>query len=250
MPPRTALILAAGRGERMRPLTETTPKPLLSVGGKRLVEWHLEALARAGVHHVVINVAHLAALFEPALGDGSRYGVAIRYSREGDEPLETGGGLLHALPLLGDAPFLAVNGDTWCDLDFATLPSEPRGVAHLVLVDNPPHHPRGDFELHDDGTVSADPVPTASHVGATRGSRKLTFAGIGVYRADLFEQWRDVVGDTPGARELPPRFALAPLLRAAMSRGLVSGEHHRGAWHDIGTPHRLAELDAALTPHP
>jgi N-acetyl-alpha-D-muramate 1-phosphate uridylyltransferase len=243
----TALILAAGRGERMRPLTDATPKPLLAVGGKRLVEWHIEALARAGIREIVINVAHLAAQFEPALGDGARYGVRIRYSREGDEPLETGGGMLHALPLLGTAPFLAVNGDVWCDVDFATLPAEPRGLAHLVLVANPPHHPRGDFALHAEGSVSADPAPTASHVGSLRGSHNLTFAGIGVYRADLFEHWRDVIGDTAGSRETPPRFALAPLLRAAMSRGLVSGEHHRGAWHDIGTPDRLAELDLSLS---
>ena len=248
MPPRNALILAAGRGERMRPLTDATPKPLLVVAGKRLIEYHLEALARAGVRDVVVNVAHLADRFEPALGDGSRYGLAIRYSREGDEPLETGGGMLHALHLLGDAPFLAVNGDIWCDLDLATLPSEPRGLAHLVLVGNPAHHARGDFELHENGSLSADAVPTASHVGGTLASRKLTFAGIGVYRPDLFESWREVIGDTPGSREVPPRFALAPLLRAAMARGLVTGEHHRGTWHDVGTPHRLAELDASLAP--
>lgn len=247
-PPRTALILAAGRGERMRPLTDAAPKPLLVVAGKRLIDYHLEALARAGVREAVVNVAHLAAQFEPALGDGSRYGVRIRYSREGDEPLETGGGMLHALPLLGDAPFLAVNGDILTDFDFATLPREPRGVAHLVLVDNPPHHPRGDFELHEDGSLSAEAVPTASHVGGAAASRNLTFAGIGVYRADLFERWREVIGDTPGSREVPARFALAPLLRAAMARGLVSGEHHRGAWHDVGTPQRLAELDASLSP--
>ncbi len=241
-----ALILAAGRGERMRPLTDATPKPLLTVGGKRLIEWHLEALARAGVREVVINVAHLAAQFEPALGAGARYGLSIRYSREGDEPLETGGGMLNALPLLGDAPFVAVNGDIWCDFDFATLPREPRGLAHLVLVDNPPHHPRGDFVLGDEGLLSSEPVPAASHVGAAEATRNLTFAGIGVYRAGLFDGWRRVIGDTPGARETPPRFALAPLLRDAMARGLVSGERHRAAWHDVGTPHRLADLDASL----
>ena len=246
-PPRTALILAAGRGERMRPLTDATPKPLLTLGGRRLIDWHLEALARAGVREVVVNVAHLAAQFGPALGDGSRYGVTIRYSHEGDEPLETGGGMLHALPLLGDAPFVAVNGDIHTDFDLAALPAEPRGLAHLVLVENPPHHPRGDFALHEDGSLSAEAVPTASHVGSAASSRNLTFAGIGVYRADLFERWREVIGDTPGSREVPPRFALAPLLRAAMARGLVSGEHHRGAWHDVGTPHRLAELDASLS---
>lgn len=241
-----ALILAAGRGERMRPLTDATPKPLLVVGGRRLIEWHLDALARAGFREVVVNVAHLAAQFEPALGDGSRHGVSIRYSREGDEPLETGGGMLHALPLLGPGPFLAVNGDTWCDIDFAALRREPRGVAHLVMVDNPPHHPRGDFRLGDDGLLSSETVPAASHVGAADATRNLTFSGIGVYRHELFERWREVIGDVPGAREAPPRFALAPLLRDAMRRGAVSGEHHRGAWQDVGTPHRLAELDAAL----
>ena len=243
---RRALILAAGRGERMRPLTDTTPKPLLEAGGKRLVEWHLEALARAGFTDVVINVAHLAHCFEPVLGDGARYGVSIRYSREGDEPLETGGGMLHALALLGDAPFVAVNGDIHTDFDFATLRAEPRALAQLVLVDNPPHHPRGDFVLENDGRVTAEAVPAASHLGTTESTRNLTFAGIGSYRAELFERWREVIGDTPGAREMPPRFALAPLLRAAMGRGLVDGVHHRGAWTDVGTPHRLAELDAAL----
>ena len=152
----------------------------------------------------------------------------------------------HALPLLGDAPFLAVNGDVWCDVDFAALPHAPRGLAHLVLVDNPPHHPRGDFRLHEDGAVSSEPVPAASHVGAAPATHNLTFSGVGVYRPAVLARWREVVGDTPGAREDPPRFGLAPLLRDAMSRGLVSGEHHRGAWHDIGTPHRLAELDASL----
>ncbi|HVF34873.1 MAG TPA: nucleotidyltransferase family protein [Candidatus Saccharimonadia bacterium] len=248
--PRTALILAAGRGMRMRPLTDSVPKPLLPLGGRRLIEWHLEALARAGVRDVVVNVAHLAAQFEPALGDGSRYGVGIRYSDEGEEPLETGGGMLHALPLLGAAPFIAVNGDIHCDFDFAALPHEPRGVAHLVLVDNPPHHPRGDFVLGEAGTLSSESAPSASHLGAVAATRNLTFAGIGVYRADLFDDWRGVIGDTPGARETRPRFALAPLLRDAMRGGLVTGLHHRGTWHDIGTPHRLAELDATIGREP
>ena len=145
-----ALILAAGRGERMRPLTDTTPKPLLPVRGKPLIAWHLERLAAAGVRDVVVNIAWLADCFEPALGDGSRWGLRLHYSREGDEPLETGGGMQHALPLLGDAPFLAVNGDIWCDFDFATLPREPQGLAHLVMVDNPGHNPGGDFALGDD----------------------------------------------------------------------------------------------------
>ena len=133
-----ALIFAAGLGERMRPLTDTTPKPLLEVGGKRLVEWHLEKLAACGIEDVVINTSWLAEQFPEVLGDGARWGLRIRYSHEGTTPLETGGGMLHALPLLGDESFLLVNGDTWTDLDFATLPREPEGLAHLVMVDCPP----------------------------------------------------------------------------------------------------------------
>ena len=165
-----ALVFAAGKGERMRPLTDTTPKPLLPVRGKPLIEWHLEKLAAMGVQDVVINTSWLAHAFEPALGQGERWGLRLHYSHEGPEPLETGGGMLHALPLLGDAPFLAVNGDIWCDFDFAALPREPRGLAHLVMVDNPDHHPRGDFALDTDGGLHAD------------GEARLTFAGIGVYR--------------------------------------------------------------------
>ena len=218
---RSALIFAAGRGERMRPLTERTPKPLLEAGGKRLVEWHLEALARAGIRDVVLNLSHLAAQFPLALGDGSRWNLRIRYSEEGPEPLETGGGMLRALPLLGDAPFIAVNGDIWTDFDYATLPDDPAGIAHLVLVDNPPQHPNGDFVLRD-GLVHDEPAP------------RLTFAGIGVYRPELL---RDAA---------PGKFSMVPHLRAAMRRGQVSGVHHRGAWTDVGTPERLAALDRRL----
>ena len=225
-----ALIFAAGKGERMRPLTEHTPKPLLDVGGERLIERHLRALARIGVDEVVINTSWLAEQFPATLGDGSRYGLKIRYSHEGAEPLETGGGMLHALPLLGDAPFVAVNGDISCDLDFATLPQEPRGLAHLVLVDNPEHHPNGDFALAADGRVDADAQPT------------LTFAGIGVYRPALLARWFDDVHDAEGAHLAPPRFKLAPVLKAAMRRRLIDGIHHRGAWTDVGTPERLAAL--------
>ena len=225
-----ALVFAAGKGERMRPLTDHTPKPLLPVRGKPLIAWHLERLAAAGVRDVVVNIAWLADRFEPALGDGSRWGLRLHYSREGAEPLETGGGMLHALPLLGDAPFLAVNGDIWCDLDFAALPREPRGLAHLVMVDNPDHHPRGDFALDAEGRLHAD------------GDARLTFAGIGVYRPALLAAWREVIGPAPGADETPPRFKLAPLLRAAMARGEVDGRHHRGEWTDVGTPQRLAAL--------
>jgi MurNAc alpha-1-phosphate uridylyltransferase len=233
-----ALVLAAGRGERMRPLTLHTPKPLLEAGGRRLIEYHLDALARAGWREVVINLAHLADQFAPALGDGSRYGLAIRWSPEGDEPLETGGGILNALPRLG-AGFAVVNGDIHCDFPLERLPEEPEGLAHLVLVDNPAHHPGGDFWLDAAGRVHADADPGND-------ARRLTFAGIGAYRRTLFDDWRAVVGDRPGADAVPPRFPLAPLLRAAMRRGAVTGVHHAGRWTDVGTPERLAELDAAL----
>ncbi|WHZ20870.1 MAG: nucleotidyl transferase [Rhodanobacteraceae bacterium] len=234
-----ALLFAAGRGERMRPLTDTTPKPLLAAGGKRLIEWHMERLATSGIREVVINIAHLADQFPEALGDGSRYGLRIQYSREGDVPLETGGGMLHALPLLGDAPFLAINADTFTDFDFAALPREPHGVAELVLVDNPPQHPQGDFGIGADGKLlqRADSPGTA---------HALTFAGIGVYRPDILRGWRSIIGDVPGARETPPRFPLTPLLRAAIARYEIAWLHHQGFWTDVGTPERLAALDARL----
>ncbi|MBP6627100.1 MAG: nucleotidyltransferase family protein [Arenimonas sp.] len=227
-----ALVFAAGKGERMRPLTNTTPKPLLQVHGKPLIAWHLEKLAALGVTDAVINVSWLADCFAPALGDGSRWGLRLHYSHEGSEPLETGGGMLHALPLLGDAPFLAVNGDIWCDYDFGRLPRAPEGLAHLVLVDNPEHNPGGDFELAASGQVLA------------AGDSRLTFSGIGVYRPALFAGWRATIGSAPGAELTPPRFKLAPLLRAAMRAEAVTGEHHRGRWTDVGTPERLAALSA------
>lgn len=229
-----ALVFAAGRGERMRPLTDATPKPLLAAGGKPLVAWHLERLAAIGVREVVVNTSWLGARFPEALGDGARWGLRIRYSPEGDEPLETGGGMLNALPLLGDdAPFLLVNGDVWTDFDFARLPREPAGLAHLVLVDPPAHAARGDFALDAHGLLHAD------------GRQRLTYAGIGVYRPRLLEGWRDIVGPVrePGGK---PKFPLAPILRAGMASGAISGEHHRGRWTDVGTPARLADLDAAL----
>ncbi|HEY9130682.1 MAG TPA: nucleotidyltransferase family protein [Dyella sp.] len=232
---RHALILAAGLGERMRPLTDRTPKPLLSVGGKPLIVWHLEKLAAADVRYVVINTSHLAEQFPEALGDGSRWGLRIRYAYEGPTPLETGGGMLNALPLLGPEPFIAVNGDIWTDADFATLPSAPAGLAHLMLVDNPAHHPAGDFILGP-----------ANQVQDKGGSRKLTFSGVGIYRPELFAGWRDAIGDTPESTMKPPRFKLAPVLCAAMGHGAVSGSHHTGSWTDVGTPERLAALDAAL----
>lgn len=216
-----AMILAAGRGERMRPLTDHTPKPLLQVGGQYLIAHHLQALAEAGFHEVVINHAYLGEQIVAALGDGQRFGVQIRYSAE-QQALETGGGIFKALPLLGDAPFLVINGDIWCDYPLQGLRSCEPTLAHLVMVDNPPQHPAGDFVL-DGGRLHDGP------------GTRLTFSGIGVYQPALF------AGCEPGA------FPLAPLLRAAMARGAVSGEHYQGQWHDIGTPQRLAALERALS---
>ena len=230
---RQALIFAAGLGERMRPLTDTTPKPLLQAGGKPLIVWHLEKLAAIGVRDVVVNISWLADRFEPALGDGSRWGLRLHWSHEGAPPLETGGGMLHALRLLDDAPFIAVNGDIWSDFNFAALPAEPAGDAHLVLVDNPEHNPQGDFAL-DGARVRSD------------GGAKLTFSGIGVYRPSLLQGWREVIGDAAGVEATPPRFKLAPLLRASMAEGRITGTHHMERWTDVGTPERLAQLDRLL----
>lgn len=238
-----ALLFAAGRGERMRPLTDATPKPLLRAGGVMLIEYHLRRLAAAGVTEVVVNVSHLAEQFPAALADGSRYGLHIQYSREGPQPLETGGGMLNALPLLGDAPFLAVNADICTDFDFGSLLHAPRGVAELVLIDNPPQHPQGDFGIAADRTL----LPRADSPGA---QRALTFAGIGTYRPAILHDWARVVGDAPGARETPPRFSLTPLLRAAIAHGEVPWRHHQGFWTDVGTPERLAALDARLRQRP
>ncbi|HWS78078.1 MAG TPA: nucleotidyltransferase family protein [Thermomonas sp.] len=233
-----ALIFAAGLGERMRPLTDATPKPLLAVGGKPLVEWHLEKLAAIGIRDVVINTSWLADQFPAALGDGDRWNLRIAYSYEGGTPLETGGGMWNALPLLGDAAdsndaFLLVNGDVWTDYDFARLPREPRGLAHLVMVDRPPQATHGDFALDDEGLVRAD------------GEHRLTYSGIGVYRPQLFDGWREIVRE-PAVIDGKPKFPLAPILRAHMAAGSISGEHHRGRWTDVGTPERLQQLDAEL----
>jgi MurNAc alpha-1-phosphate uridylyltransferase len=216
------MILAAGRGVRMRPLTDRRPKPLLTVGGKSLIVHLLEALARAGLRQIVINYAHLGEQIATALGDGQRYGVRIAYSPEGAEGLETGGGIHRALPLLDSDPFVVVNGDIWTDYPFERLPLAIKGLAHLVLVDNPEHHPQGDFCLNA-GRVTE------------HGTARLTFSGIGVYRHALFRDCR------------PGKFPLAPLLRAAMARGQVSGEHYSGMWCDIGTPQRLAALERQLS---
>lgn len=231
---RHALIFAAGLGERMRPLTDRTPKPLLPVGGKPLIVWHLEKLAAAGVNYVVINTSHLAEQFPATLGDGSRWGLRVRYAYEGPTPLETGGGMLNALPLLGSGPFIAVSGDAWCDADFSVLPAEPRGFAHLLMTDNPEHHPQGDFRLDAGGQLHADGAP------------RLTYSGIGVFRRELLDGWPEALGDTPGVDAKPPRFKLRPLLETAMARGKVDGSHHRGAWTDVGTVARLAQLESAL----
>ena len=223
-----AMILAAGRGERMRPLTDRIPKPLLSVGGKPLIVWHLERLAKAGLRDVVINHAHLGEQIETSLGDGARWNLGIRYSPEPPGALETAGGIANALPLLGsecdDSAFLVINGDIFCDWSPAAMMLASADLAHLVLVPNPEQHPRGDFRL-DGGRVRDNGEPTH------------TFAGIGVYRPELF------ASVTRGQRA-----KLAPLLRAAMAERRVSGELHAGCWVDVGTPQRLAELDRQLGP--
>lgn len=217
----TAMILAAGRGERMRPLTDRVPKPLLEVAGKPIIQYHIEGLRAAGFRSIVINHAHLGQQIVDRLGDGKDFGVRIHYSPEPPGALETGGGIRHALPLLGEGSFLVVNGDVWCDYPFQQLYREPEGLAHLVLVDNPLHHPAGDFVLQGDRVTD-------------EGEKRLTFSGIGLYRAALFS-------DMPDAP-----FPLAPLLRQAMVAGKVSGEYYSGWWLDIGTPQRLAELDQQL----
>lgn len=215
------MILAAGRGERMRPLSDTIPKPLLEAGGKPLIVHLIEQLARAGMKEIVINHSHLGEQIESYLADGGRYGAHIAYSHEQDGGLETGGGIFKALPLIDTDPFVVVNGDIWTDFPFDRLPTRLKGLAHLVLVDNPPQHPLGDFSLHD------------SRVQA-QGTPRLTYSGIGVYARALFADCR------------AGKFPLAPLLRSAMERGQVSGEHYAGRWRDVGTPQRLSALDLEL----
>lgn len=225
------MILAAGRGERMRPLTDRVPKPLLNVRGRPLIEWVIEALARAGVTELVVNHAHLGTQIVEALGRGERLGVSIQYSPE-REALETAGGVAQALHLLGEAPFLVVNSDVYCDYDFSALAARAASfaggddLAHLVMVDNPAHHPEGDFALAG-GRIAERGAPQAM----------LTFSGIGLYSPRLFS------GITPGQKA-----PLAPLLRKAMAAGRIGGERHAGLWNDVGTPERLAllnTLDAA-----
>jgi len=228
------MILAAGRGERMRPLTDRTPKPLLPVGGKPLIVWHIERLRVAGFSRIVINHAHLGQQIEAALGNGAAFGVSIDYSREGSA-LETAGGIATALPLIESEVFPVVNGDIYCEYDFSRL-AEPlarlaagHDQAHLVLVDNPPHHPQGDFVL-EAGRVTATPL--------TPNPSRLTFSGIGIYHRALF-------ADTPAGEKAP----LAPLLRLAIDAGRASGEHFGVRWVDVGTPERLQQLDESLRTH-
>ncbi|WP_374339270.1 N-acetylmuramate alpha-1-phosphate uridylyltransferase MurU [Methyloversatilis sp.] len=220
------MILAAGRGERMRPLTDRLPKPMLEVGGKPLIVWHIEGLIAAGIRELVINHAHLGHKMVEALGDGSELGARIAWSAEPAGALETAGGIAHARHLLGDTPFVVVNGDIWCNADFAALAQAASALhaegdlAHLLLVPNPAHNPGGDFVVR--GTRVFDDS-----------TDRLTFSGIGAYHPSLFD---GLDPDTPAK--------LAPLLRAAMREGRVSGALHRGHWYDVGTPQRLAEVDA------
>ena len=221
-----AMVLAAGRGERMRPLTLERPKPLLEAGGVPLIVHHLRALRDAGCPDVVVNLSWLGEQIRAALGDGTAHGVRIAWSEEGPEPLETGGGIFRALPLLLPGPFLVVNGDVWTDVDYRTLGDAlaPGDLAHLVLVANPGHNPNGDFAL-DRGRIVEDAGP---------GIPRYTYSGVGVYRPELFDGCRDGI------------FKLAPLLRAAARAGRVGARVHLGAWMDIGTPERLADLDRKL----
>ncbi|MDR1424511.1 MAG: nucleotidyltransferase family protein [Azoarcus sp.] len=223
-----AMILAAGRGERMRPLTDTCPKPLLAVAGKPLIVRHIERLAAAGIVDLVINHAHLGHMLEAALGDGAACGVHIRFSPEPPGALETAGGIRQAMQFLGDDPFVVINGDVFCDADLKALAakagtlSATGDLAHLLLIDNPEHHPQGDFALLD-GRVLDGREP------------RLTFSGLAAYHPKIFANI-----------EAGQHARLAPQLRAAMAEDRVSGEHYRGRWVDVGTPQRLAALDARL----
>ena len=221
-----AMILAAGRGERMRPLTDHTPKPLLKVGGKALIVWHLENLARAGFKEVVINHAHLGSQIEAALGDGSQWGLQISYSPE-EKALETAGGIAYALPLLTqngseNEPFLVVNGDTFTDIDFANILLPANMLAHLMLVDNPPQHSQGDFSIHNGLLIN-------------QGEPMRTFSGVGVYHPSLFASIKR--GDAA---------KLAPLLRQAIAENKATAQYYQGVWHDIGTPERLKALNKLM----
>jgi N-acetyl-alpha-D-muramate 1-phosphate uridylyltransferase len=217
-----AMILAAGRGERMRPLTDHTPKPLLPVASKPLIEHTINQLVSAGFTDIVINHAHLGQQIEDQLGNGSHLGANISYSPEGDQALETAGGIINALPLLGKDVFLVVNGDIATDFPFVELKKISVDLAHIVLIDNPPHHTQGDFALDSSGNVTEN------------ASQRYTFSGIGLYHPDLFSK-------TP-----PGKSKLAPLLREAIAAKKITGQHYSGFWMDIGTPERLQELDDRL----
>ncbi|MDT4290793.1 nucleotidyltransferase family protein [Methylomonas sp. MO1] len=220
-----AMILAAGRGERMRPLTDHTPKPLLKAAGKALIEFTIENLAAAGFGDIVINIAHLGEQIKDYCGNGKRWNVSIVYSDEGETALETAGGIAKALPLLGDEPFLVLNADIICDYPLANLRTKAIDLAHLVMINNPPHHPEGDFSLNADGVLSE------------KGLNKLTFSGIGVYHPKLF-------ANIPVAP-----LKLRPVLNRAMQQQRISGEKFSGLWMDIGTPERLAELSEQHARH-
>lgn len=222
-----AMILAAGRGERMRPLTDHTPKPLLPAGGKPLIVWHLERLAAAGFRDIVINHAHLGEQIEAALGNGRQWGLNIAYSPEPPGALETAGGIRHALPWLGDEAFLVVNGDIYCEWDFCHARPLANRLAHLVMVANPAHHAGGDFRLHGEQVRYAD------------GQQTLTYAGIGVFSPRFFADIED-----------GQALKLRPLLDAAIAAGTLTGEEYHGRWVDVGTPERLAELDRSLREKP
>jgi N-acetyl-alpha-D-muramate 1-phosphate uridylyltransferase len=217
-----AMILAAGRGERMRPLTDTIPKALLKINGHSLIEYHVKALVEAGITEIIINYAHLGAQIEAALGDGSKYAATIAYSPEGEVGLETGGGIYNALPLLGDDPFIVVNADVYTDYPFKQLLRKHSRPVHLVLVDNPSFKRQGDFALEDLRVVN-------------EGQTYLTYSGIGVYSPSLFKDC------TPGT------FSLVPLLRRAADAGQVTGEHYKGIWYDIGTPERLRMVEKIMS---
>jgi MurNAc alpha-1-phosphate uridylyltransferase len=216
-----AMVLAAGRGERMRPITDKLPKPLVPVAGKPLIVYHLERLAAAGVRDVVVNLSWLGERIRAALGDGGEYGLSISYSEEGPVPLETGGGIFKALPLLGPGPFLVVNGDTWSDIDYSHLALEDGANGRIVLVPNPTHNLRGDFGVEGDFVVD-------------RPTDRFTYSGVGVYRPEFFD------GCSPG------RFPMLPLLKRAIAARVLRGELHGGEWCDVGTPERLAALDAEV----
>jgi MurNAc alpha-1-phosphate uridylyltransferase len=217
-----AMILAAGRGERMRPLTDHTPKPLLPVLGRPLIEYHIERLAQAGYHDLIINTHYLGEQLSAQLGNGERFNVRIQYSDEQPEALETGGGIFQALPLLGQETFLVINGDVWCNHLLTPPTMNKDDLAHLILVDNPPHNPNGDFNV-------------LNHRVSNHPGDHLTFSGIGWYRPALFAGCR------------AGRFPLAPLLRQAANENQISGEYFKGQWIDIGTPQRLHELELLLS---